>query len=94
MAFDTNAVSAERERRFTSWRSVRRIRARTVATTSTRAPERSSRTAGPVSRFGFYAIFLFVTTRHGVSGKELQRQLGVTYKTAVAHGQTDSGANG
>lgn len=30
----------------------------------------------------FYAIFLFVTTRHGVSGKELQRQLGVTYKCA------------
>lgn len=30
----------------------------------------------------FYAIFLFVTTRHGVSGKELQRTLGVTYKTA------------
>lgn len=30
----------------------------------------------------FYAIFLFTTTKHGVSGKELQRQLGVTYKTA------------
>ena len=30
----------------------------------------------------FYAIFLFVTTRHGVSGKELQRQLGITYKCA------------
>lgn len=30
----------------------------------------------------FYAIFLFVTTRHGVSGKDLQRHLGVTYKTA------------
>ncbi|MCA1244586.1 IS1595 family transposase [Stappia stellulata] len=30
----------------------------------------------------FYAIYLLVTTRHGVSGKELQRQLGVTYKTA------------
>lgn len=30
----------------------------------------------------FYAIYLFVTTRHGVSGKELQRALGVTYKTA------------
>lgn len=30
----------------------------------------------------FYAIYLFVTTRHGVSGKELQRQIGVTYKTA------------
>ena len=35
----------------------------------------------------FYAIFLFVTTRHGVSGKELQRQLGVTYKTAWRMGQ-------
>jgi len=30
----------------------------------------------------FYAMWLFCTTRHGVSGKELQRQLGVTYKTA------------
>ena len=29
----------------------------------------------------FYAMYLFCTTRHGVSGKELQRQLGVTYKT-------------
>lgn len=30
----------------------------------------------------FYAIYLFTSSRHGVSGKELQRQLGVTYKTA------------
>lgn len=30
----------------------------------------------------FYAIYLFVATRHGVSGKELERTLGVTYKTA------------
>ena len=30
----------------------------------------------------FYAIYLFVVTRHGVSGKEMQRALGVTYKTA------------
>jgi transposase len=30
----------------------------------------------------FYAVHLFTTTRHGVSGKELERQLGVTYKTA------------
>lgn len=30
----------------------------------------------------FYAIFLFTKSRHGVSAKELQRQLGVTYKTA------------
>lgn len=30
----------------------------------------------------FYALFLFSSARNGVSGKELQRQLGVTYKTA------------
>lgn len=30
----------------------------------------------------FYAIFKFTATRHGVSAKELQRELGVTYKTA------------
>lgn len=35
----------------------------------------------------FYAIYLFSSTRHGVSAKELQRQLGVTYKCAwrMAH---------
>jgi hypothetical protein len=37
-------------------------------------------------RVWFYAIYLFVTTRHGVSGKELQRQLGVTYKCAYRIG--------
>lgn len=30
----------------------------------------------------FYAMYLFSVTRHGVSAKELQRQLGVTYKCA------------
>ncbi len=30
----------------------------------------------------FFAMFLFTTTRNGVAAKELQRQLGVTYKTA------------
>jgi hypothetical protein len=30
----------------------------------------------------FYAIFLFSVSRNGVSAKELQRQLGTTYKTA------------
>lgn len=34
----------------------------------------------------FYAMYLFVVTRHGVSGKELQRALGVTYKTAYRMG--------
>jgi len=30
----------------------------------------------------FYAMYLFTTTRHGVSARELQRQLGVTLKCA------------
>jgi transposase-like protein len=34
----------------------------------------------------FYAIFLFVSTRHGVSGMELHRQLGVTRKTGYRMG--------
>ncbi len=47
-------------------------------------PMERSRT--PVHKW-FYAMHLFATTRHGVSAKELQRQLGVTYKTAwrMAH---------
>jgi transposase len=30
----------------------------------------------------FYAMYMFTTTRNGVAAKEIQRQLGVTYKTA------------
>ncbi|MDE0149041.1 MAG: IS1595 family transposase [Rhodospirillaceae bacterium] len=30
----------------------------------------------------FYAMFLFTTSRHGVSAKELQRQLDISYKSA------------
>ena len=35
----------------------------------------------------FYAIYLFSTSRHGVPAKELERQLGITYKCAwrMAH---------
>ena len=35
----------------------------------------------------FFAMYLFTTTRHGIAAKELERQLGVTYKTAwrMAH---------
>lgn len=33
-------------------------------------------------RLWFYAIYLFSTSRNGVAASELQRQLGVTYKTA------------
>lgn len=35
----------------------------------------------------FFAIFMFTTTRHGVSGMELHRQLGVTRKTGYRMGQ-------
>jgi transposase-like protein len=42
----------------------------------------------------FYAIYLFIATHHGVSGKELQRTLGVTYKTAWRIGQQIPRAHG
>ncbi len=44
------------------------------------------RTHTPLTKW-FYAMYLFTTSRHGVPAKELQRQLGVTYKTAwrMAH---------
>ncbi len=42
-------------------------------------PFEASRTS---LRLWFYAIYLFTQTRSGVSAKELQRQLGVTYKAA------------
>ena len=35
----------------------------------------------------FFAIFLFSTSKNGISAKELERQLGVTYKTAYRMGQ-------
>lgn len=37
-------------------------------------------------RLWFMAIFLFSTSKHGVSGKELQRMLGVSYPTAFRMG--------
>lgn len=40
-----------------------------------------AKTHTPLQKW-FYAMYLFSTTRHGVPAKELQRQLGVTYKTA------------
>jgi len=42
-------------------------------------PFQSTRT--PLQKW-FYAMYLFTTSRHGVPAKELQRQLGITYKTA------------
>ena len=39
------------------------------------------RTRTPLQMW-FYAMFLFTTSRHGVPAKELERQLGVTYKCA------------
>ena len=43
------------------------------------SPFEASRTS---LQLWFYAIYLFTQTRSGVSAKELQRQLGVTYKAA------------
>lgn len=44
------------------------------------------KTTTPLS-YWFYAIYLMTATRNGVSAKEIERQLGVTYKTAfrMAH---------
>ena len=39
------------------------------------------KTTTPLSDW-FYIIYLFTTTRNGVAAKEIERQLGVTYKTA------------
>jgi len=39
------------------------------------------RTRTPLQKW-FYVMFLFCMTRNGVSAKEIQRQLGVTYKCA------------
>src|SRR3970040_1939662 len=39
------------------------------------------RSSTPLQKW-FYAMYLFTTSRHGVPAKELQRQLGITYKTA------------
>jgi transposase len=33
-------------------------------------------------RLWFYAIFIMASTRYGISAKQLERELGVTYKTA------------
>lgn len=38
-------------------------------------------------KYWFYAIYLFSVSKNGVSAKELQRQLGVTYKCAYRIGQ-------
>ncbi len=39
------------------------------------------RTRTPLQKW-FFAMFMFTTTRNGVAAKEIQRQMGVTYKTA------------
>ena len=42
----------------------------------------------------FYAIYLFVTTRHGVSGKELHRAARRDQEDRLAHGPADPQADG
>lgn len=43
------------------------------------------KTRTPLSDW-FYVIYLFTSTRNGVAAKEIERQLGVTYKTAFRMG--------
>ena len=38
-------------------------------------------------RLWFYAMYLMASTRCGISAKQLERELGVTYKTAYRMGQ-------
>lgn len=79
-----NAVNVAKIRRSTKWKIAALIHAPHVVTMFTLPLARSLKIHAHrfTLQLWFYAIFLFVTTRHGVSGKELQRQLGVTYKTA------------
>jgi len=37
----------------------------------------------------FYAMYLMASTRCGISAKQLERELGVTYKDRVAHRKSD-----
>jgi transposase-like protein len=53
-----------------------------AATTFTRWPERSSRKAQRPSRVWVQAMYLMGSTRCGISAKQIQRETGVTYKTA------------
>ncbi len=42
----------------------------------------------------FHAIFLMASTRCGISAKQIEREIGVTYKTRMADVQSDSFAIG
>ena len=59
----------------------------TAGTTFTRWSERPLPNPAHLCKSGSMRMYLFTTSRHGVAAKELQRQLGVTYKCAwrMAH---------
>ncbi len=75
------------EQRFPRSRDARRIRGRKSYLTKAGKliyPLKGSifeKSRTPLTKW-FYAIFLFANSRHSVSAKELQRQIGVTYKCA------------
>ena len=56
--------------------------ARPVAFTCTRPWGRSFTSPPPALHLWFYAMYLMTSTRSGISAKQLERELGVTYKTA------------
>ena len=53
-----------------------------AGSTSTPRPGRSSTSRPRPFKLWFYALYLITSTRCGISAKQLERELGVTYKTA------------
>ena len=67
---------------FTRWPSAAPSPARSAATTFIRPLGRSFTSRGRNLTKWFFAMYLMTSTRHGVAAKEIERQLGVTYKCA------------
>ena len=82
----TPSVSAAKpKRRSTATRpssSDRTGPARPVGFMCTRQRARSFTSRPPALHLWFYAMYLMTSTRSGISAKQLERELGVTYKTA------------
>ena len=75
----------ERERvfkRYATAQAASRGPARAAGTTSTRPPGQSFAKSSTSLRLWFHAMYLMTSTRCGISAKQLERELGVHYKTA------------
>jgi len=79
---DLSAFGASTMRRMVTWPTARSASAH-VASTRSRIDQRGTAIAAATSlHLWFYAIYLMSETRCGISAKHLERELGVTYKTA------------